>query len=45
MILSVVYGVTIKESKDAYLSTAEIALNGFAEQEYLAGFGWIIFQS
>jgi len=39
MILSVVYGVTIKESKDAYLSTAEIALNGFAEQEYLAGFG------
>jgi len=31
MILSVAYGITIKESDDPYISTAEIALNGFAE--------------
>jgi len=31
MILNVVYGITIKESDDPYISTADIALNGFAE--------------
>ena len=31
MIMSVAYGITIKNSDDPYISTAEIALNGFAE--------------
>jgi len=31
MILNVAYRITIKESDDPYISTAEIALNGFAE--------------
>jgi len=39
MILSVVYGIAIKESKDPYLSTPEIALNGFAEAGIPSRFG------
>jgi len=31
MILSVAYGIAIKESEDPYISTAEIAMNGLAE--------------
>jgi len=31
MILSVAYGIPIKESDDPYITIAEIALNGFAE--------------
>jgi len=31
MILSLAYGITIKDSDDPYISTAEISLNGFAE--------------
>jgi len=31
MIMTVAYGITIKNSDDPYISTAEIAVNGFAE--------------
>jgi len=45
MILSVVYGITIKESEDPYISTAEISLNGLAEAG-ISGRFWVdYFQS
>ena len=31
MIMNVAYGISIKNSDDPYISTAEIAVNGFAE--------------
>jgi len=40
--LSVAYGITIKDSGDPYISTAETALNGLAEAG-IPGTYWVVY--
>ena len=43
MTLSVAYGITLKDSDDPHILTAEMVLNALLKLEYLERIGWIIF--